>query len=251
MKKLLKISFAFALGMISINQGFSQVEVGARVGVNLNQFQQPGTTVGYNAGVFASYQVLPFLGVKIEPHYSLEGGGRPDYVRDYSDISDNIDQIVFMNPSVNFHTIQVPLLVELSLPSMSEEAIRPVLILGASYGVSLLSMEQHTKRYIFPSEMLGSSVYYPPGMDVSYQRENVTDNYARNQWSMLAGFGLKMKTASRNFAFDVRYRHGLNNLNQLRFASPGNGIDLGVPGTGGQLFSSTISLNLSMSIFNF
>jgi hypothetical protein len=63
--------------------------------------------------------------------------------------------------------------------------------------------------------------------------------------------GMKVKTGDRTFGFDVRYRHGLNNLNRLRFASPGNGDDFGVAGTGGKLFSSSLSLNFSMSIFNF
>jgi hypothetical protein len=63
--------------------------------------------------------------------------------------------------------------------------------------------------------------------------------------------GMKVKTGDRTFGFDVRYRHGLNNLNNLRFASPGNGYDIGVPGTGGNLFSSSLSMNFSMSIMNF
>jgi hypothetical protein len=84
----------------------------------------------------------------------------------------------------------------------------------------ITAMEQHTKRYNFVEED-----YRPIRhrmLDVSYQHENVIDNYARNQWSLWFGMGLQFKGGERTYSFDVRYRQGLNNLNNLRFASPGN-----------------------------
>ena len=56
----------------------SGLSVGVKLGVNLNQFRQPGTSIGLNAGGYASYGVLPFLTVRMEPQYSQEGGSRPD-----------------------------------------------------------------------------------------------------------------------------------------------------------------------------
>jgi hypothetical protein len=226
----------------------AQIAVGAKAGVNLNQFSQPGTTVGVNAGIYGSYRINPFLRVKLEPQYSQEGGGRPDYTREYSQISDNISSIDFVNPSVRFHNVQIPLLFEFTLPELSDQTVVPVLMIGGSYAFALSTMEQHTKRYVFSEN---SSSYDSPRLDVSYQRENVIDNYSRNQWSLWFGMGMQFKTGERTFQFDVRYRQGLNNLNQLRFASPGNGVDIGVPGTGGNLRSTSVSLNFSMSLFNF
>jgi hypothetical protein len=249
--------------LAAMSSATAQITVGAKLGTNLNQFTQPGTTVGLNVGGYGSYVVTPFATVKLEPHYSQEGGARPDYSRDYSQISDNIQAVHFINPSVLFHNVQIPLLVELTLPEFSEEAIKPKLILGGSYGLVIAAKEMHTKRFEFIPDDNGSSSSSssepdplvdddPAAIDVAYEREVVTDNYARNQWSIWAGMGLEFKSGERTYAFDIRYRQGLNNLNLMRFASPGNSSGtIGVPGTGGELFSSSLSFNFSMSLFNF
>jgi len=247
--------------LVSASGAFAQIIVGAKTGVNLNQFSQPGTTVGLNIGAYGTYQATPFLNVRFEPQYSQEGGARPDYSRDYSDISDNISNVHFINPSVLFHNVQIPLLLEFTLPEFSEETIRPKLILGGSYGIMIAATETATKRYEFIEDNGGSSSSSPsdplvdeePAMlDVAYQRETVTDNYSRNQWSLWFGMGLDFEAGERSYSFDIRYRQGLSNLNQLRFASPGNSTGtIGVPGTGGKLYSSSLSFNFAVSIFNF
>lgn len=255
-RKLLTILCVLGCCAWSYNAS-GQISVGAKTGVNLNQFRQPGTTVGMSFGGYASYQINAFLSVKLEPQYSLEGGARPNYTRYFYEVSDNVYLINYLNPYVKFHNLQIPLFVEATLPELTDQTIVPFVLAGASYGLCMSAVEQHTKRY-YLEEFLQSSPspldleeFSDLRMDVSYQRENVSDNYARSQWSLWAGMGMKVKTGDRTFQFDVRYRHGLNNLNNLRFVSPGNGYDIGVPGTGGNLFSSTLSLNFSMSIMNF
>lgn len=246
MKKLLTNFCALLLLCAVTYRANGQISLGAKTGVNLNQFRQPGTTMGVNFGIYGSYQINSFITVKLEPHYSLEGGGRPTYYRTYSNLSDHIYSVGFINPNVKFHNLQLPLLVEATLPELTDQTVVPYIVAGASYAMTMSAYEVHTKRYNFISEN-----YDDPSVDVSYQRENVLDNYSRNQWSLWLGMGMKVKTGDRTFGFDVRYRHGLNNLNRLRFVSPGNGSDVGIPGTGGNLFSSTLSLNFSMSIMNF
>lgn len=148
MIKHLSSRWNLVLVMLMLTSGsvLAQISVGAKVGGNLNSFSQAGTTVGMSLGAYGSYQVLPFLLVKLEPQYSLEGGSRPDYTRFYANVSDNISSIQFLNPSVYLHTVQVPLLVELSLPEFSEEAVKPVIILGLSYATLVSAKEMHTKR---------------------------------------------------------------------------------------------------------
>jgi hypothetical protein len=247
-----------AILLCSAGNVSAQFAVGAKVGTNMNQFTQPGTTIGLNVGMYGAYPVSPVVTVKLEPHYSQEGGARPDYSRDYSQISDNIQAVHFINPSVTFHNVQIPLLIELSLPEFADEAVKPKLILGGSYGIMITAKEMHTKRYDFIED--GSSSLPddplegedPPSLDVAYLRETVTDNYARNQFSLWAGMGLEFTSGERSFAFDIRYRQGFNDLNLLRFTSPGNSSGtIGVPGTGGELYSSSLSFNFSMSLFNF
>jgi hypothetical protein len=252
MTKQLLLCFLLSLGLCGIARG--QISVGAKTGVNINQFSQPGTTFGAQFGAYAAYPVNAFITVKVEPHYSQEGGGRPDYNWDLSDVGDYFQTIYFINPSVRFHNLQIPVLAEITLPELTDQSVVPVLIVGASYGFALTAMEQHTKRFEVSSDgyLVGDEFVDFPQLDVSYEHENVTDRYARSQWSLWTGAGMRFNTGERKFQFDVRYRHGLNNLNNLQYFSPGNNSQTaGIPGTGGRLISSSISFNFSMSIFNF
>ena len=231
----------------------AQISVGVKAGLNLNQFQQPGTTVGSSFGAFAGYQPLTFLALKFEPQYSAEGGGRPTYSKSYSDISANVASITFINPSVRMHNLQLPLLIELWLPEHANEVVKPKIILGASYALAVASIQSHTERF----ELLdnSSSPYSHQYLDISYRKDNVTDNYKRNQWSLWCGVGIDFKVGTRVCTFDVRYRKGINNLNLLRFASSmdqySSSSYSGIPGTGGKLYSSSVSMNFSISLFNF
>ncbi len=251
-----KIKVVVLLLITSALTSFAQITVGAKTGLNLNQFRQPGTSVGASLGAYAAYQPLSFLTVRFEPQYSQQGGARPDYARYYDEIGADLYSVTFINPNIKFHNLEIPLLVELSLPEFTEETIKPKFILGLSYAMTMSAQEIHTKRYQFIEDNGNSTTY--DYIDVSYQRENVTDNYKRNQWSFYAGLGMDFKVGTRTFSFDVRYRKGLNNINQLRFTSPqdyhysyNNSGYIGTPGTGGKLFSSTVSLNFSMSVFTF
>jgi hypothetical protein len=254
-KKLLTILCVLGCCAMSYH-AIGQISIGAKTGVNLNQFRQPGTTMGVSLGAYAAYQLNAFVTAKLEPQYSLEGGAKNSYNKYFYEVSDNISSIGYLNPSARLHMLQIPLLIEVTLPELTDQTIVPFLLMGGSYGLCISAMELHTKRYNFVDDFDGleppaSYSFGDPSLDVGYQKEDVTDNYSRNQWSLWLGMGMKVKTGDRTFGFDVRYRHGLNNLNNLRFASPGNGYDIGVPGTGGNLFSSSLSMNFSMSIMNF
>lgn len=246
-KSISKIICVISFCVLSLSVS-AQIETGAKTGISFNQFSQPGTIIGTSLGIYGSYRINPFLSVKLEPQYSQEGGARPGYTRYYYEISNDIHSVDFINPSVRFHNLQIPVLVQATLPDLADESIAPVIIAGVSYAMTISAKEQHTKRYNFSGEYdpFGAS----PSLDVAYQRENVTDNYARNQWSAWFGMGLQFKTGERTCILDVRYRQGLNNLNLLRFASPGS-EDFPVPGTGGKLRSTSVSINFSMSLFNF
>ena len=228
----------------------AQVTIGAKTGVNLNQFSQPGTSIGYSIGAFGSYNLTSFLSVKLEPQYSLEGGGRPNYTRNYSEgVLEGVSSVEYVNPTINFHNIQIPLLLELTLPEFAEEAVKPKLILGGSVAFTAVAKDRHTLRYTFVDPLLGDPL---PRLDVAYQSEVVSELYKATQLSLWVGLGLDFKAASRTFSFDIRYRQGVNNLNLARGASPGNiSGTIGIPGTGGNLYSSSLSFNFSTSIFNF
>lgn len=230
----------------------AQFSVGAKLGVTQNQFTQPGTTIGFSAGAYAYYRVLPFLNVKIEPQYSQQGGARQSYYVNYSSLDANVSAIGFYNPSVTMHNIEVPILAELTLPEFEDETIIPKLIVGGSYSLMAKAVETSTMRYFFNDGT--------PSVDVGDRRQNVTDNYARNQFSAVVGFGVLFKTDSRDFQFDIRYRQGLTQVNRIKYpdaiqttSSSSSSSSPGIPanGVGGNLYTSSLSINFSMTIFNF
>ena len=106
---------------------------------------------------------------------------------------------------------------------------------------TLGAIEHRTQRYNFAD---GVSV------DVGYARETVTDNYKRNQFAVIAGMGMNYNLGKRVFHMDVRYRQGLTQLNQIRYASTSGLIgNQGQPG--GKLYSSSLTFNFGMTLFNF
>lgn len=233
----------------------AQISVGAKVGANLNQFTQPGTTIGVSAGAFGKYPIKPFLDVKLELLYSQQGGARQSYYIDYSSLGGTVTAVDFINPSVTMHNLEVPVLAELTLPEFAEQSIVPKLILGGSYSLMMKATETHTERFIFSDGFSGNSP--TPSVDAGYQHDDVTDNYARNQFSAIVGLGVMFKTEKRDFQFDVRYRQGFTQVNLIKYPDAiqkagGSSIALpAVNGVGGNLYTSTLSINFSMTIHTF
>jgi hypothetical protein len=226
------------LVMALVSSVSAQFLIGAQTGVNLNQFTMPGSTIGINAGAFGSYKFLPFLSARLEIMYSQEGGARQNYNFRLSgsgqpDLNANIASLNYINPYVYIHNIQVPLMVELTLPEFDQASLAPKLLLGGSYSYMISANEMHTKQYNFTNATFAN---------IPYLTEVVTADYVASQISILAGLGIDIKGEKRNFSFDIRYRQGLTQLNNIKESFSNKD---------GRLFSSTLSFNFSMSIFKF
>lgn len=241
-------TFSFLTIMLLASATHAQITAGAKIGANINQFNQPGTVFGFTGGAFGKYQVKEFLGVRLEVLYNQQGGARQNYNRDYSEIGGNVDFVYLTNRYVTLHNLEVPLLLELSHPSFSDETIKPKLLLGAAYAANLSAIEHHEKTYYFND---GPSSNYFSTVTVSDLKENVGSNYKLNQWGFIVGFGVEMKAGEHTCTLEVRYRKSLSQLNNIRF---GVAEQDGLPGTighEGDLYSSTITIGFGISIFNF
>ena len=223
-----------------------RITLGAKIGTSLNQFSQPGTTIGVNIGAFGKFHVTDFLDARMELLFSVQGGGRPNYTRYVDDgtftgTSVGVANIQAINPSVTFNTIEIPVLAELGLPEFKDLNIQPKLLLGMSYSMVMSSIEHRTQRYNFND---GTAV------DVGYTRDEVNDNYKRNQFSVIAGLGVNYNLGKRVFHMDIRYRQGLTQVNQILYpvTSFSNGSSAG---GGGKLYSSSLIFNFGMTLFNF
>lgn len=231
------------LGFVATTS-FAQIAVGAKVGANLNQFNQPGTTFGFVGGAFVKYKPISFLDVRGEVLYNQQGGARQDYIKDYSSIGGNVDYVYYSNRSVVLHNLELPLLLELSHPSFSDEIVSPRLIIGGAYGMNLGAIEQHDKIYSFANSIV-------PYANTSDESENVGSNYKQNQWGLIGGFAIDFTSGKQTCTLEVRYRRGVNQLNNLRYIVPP--LD-GLPGTEGQegdLYTSSLTISFAMTLFKF
>lgn len=208
--------------------------LGVKFGPSLNQFSQPGTFIGMNFGLFGTYSVTKCLDARMELLYSTQGGGRQDYRRVETDPNDPYGgkavSITNINPQVMFNNVEIPILGEIGLTELNRSMIQPKLLLGASYSFAVSVIEHKTHRYNF---------YDGTFADLAYTRQNVTDYYKRNQFSLIAGAGINFSMGSRVFHVDIRYRQGLTQLNQRLYE---------IPGMGGKLYSTSLIFNMGVTL---
>lgn len=240
----------FALCLALSFGASAQIKVGAKVGANINQFNQPGTVFGFTGGAFGKYQVLDFLDARVEILYNQQGGARQDYLKNYTYIEGNIDYIRYTNRYVNLHNLEIPVIAELHHPSFEDEVISPRLLLGFAYGLNLGATERHDKTYYF-SDGPTSQIM------ISDQKENVGANYKASQWGFIAGFGIDMQAGEQTCTFEFRYRRGLNQINNFRFGvsdyyDPYTGAFIpGNIGQEGDLYPSSLTVAFGMTIKTF
>jgi len=205
---------------------------GFKIGPGLNQFTQPGSFIGINTGLFTKYKINESFNIAVEALYSMQGGGRQSYTRLYNEQRQSevvVNTITNINPFVVFHNLEIPLLVEFGFPELRKSSIQPRFSLGGSYSLMIHAFETKTQRYNYSN---GSAV------DLGYMREEVTDHYKKDQYSVIAAIGVDFKTAKRLFFIEIRYRQGLNQLNKNPYANPG---------TGDTLYSSSLLFNTGIT----
>ena len=221
---------AFSQDNVATTNG---LRAGLKIGANFNQFNQPGTTIGFNGGLFAAYSPIKVLEVQLELLYMQQGGAREAYFQDLSSLDGPIAAISYFNRYVTFHNVEIPVLARVTLPSLSGETVRPRLLAGFAYGFALAAMEYNDKRY-YSSD--GGLV-----VPISNQRTNVGANYEQHQFGIIAGFAVDYTLGGKIFTTEVRYRRAINELNLINYA---------ILEHSGQLYSSTLSINFAISLFN-
>jgi hypothetical protein len=240
LKKVVKLCLIAGTVMLVSSTAYAQIEVGAKLGVNINQFNQPGTIFGFNGGAFARYPVLDFVSVRAELLYMQQGGERSPYTRNMtgSGADGNITSISYSNRYVNLNNLEVPILAEITHPDFIAESIKPKLLLGVAYGFLLSATESSERTYFMAT---GAT----PQITFSDNHDNVRSNYEHNNVGLIAGVAIDYKIGERTFTTEVRYRRSLTQLNLI------NSLSNQVPGQFGNLYSSTLSINFGMTLFNF
>jgi hypothetical protein len=234
----MKRSLLAGLLIVFALSAHAQISVGPRVGINWNSFRGnkafdviPGLTIGG----FGRYPVLPFLTAKAELGYVQQGANLIDYNVLPGDLYRNNAQVVF-------HTMQLAAIGEFGLPSLAEEGIQPKLSVGVAYSQILYSRE----RYMNVATING----YEP---VAFRgHSKVSDQFRKNQWSLIGAIGTDVKVMSQPVYLEFRYQH---NIGEIANVGGGYRSIYNMTNTfdewGDNLYIGTVSFNVAVTIAYF
>lgn len=206
---------------------FNPLRIGAKAGANLNQFSQTGMVIDVNGGAMIHYQVANLIAIQGELLYMGIGGGIENRTVDVSEIEGTVASVTYMNRSLSVKNVELPIMVKLSIPTQGG-SVFPKFLAGASYGYSVASFETRDNYYTFSD---GTHGFF------SNSTDNVTSSMQSHQFAVHGGFAVEYDLGGgKVFYQEIRYRWGLDNINIYR----------GIPGTGGELVPSTLSLNFGL-----
>ncbi|MEM9829347.1 MAG: porin family protein [Bacteroidota bacterium] len=197
--------------------GFSlPLEYGPKIGLTSSGFYQgfmgdrdhTGSVTGLAIGGFATYSLLDFLDVSAELLYMQQGGTRVELKESVIDGSN-----IAITGNVKLHNIEFPVLLRASLPN-PVMGIRPQLVVGPSIGFNVAAVQSQDITYFvgdvsFDDERTNRAQF----SRTSSGTENVRSEYRSMQYGLNVGLGAEIPASANTFFFDVRYRYGINPIN--------------------------------------
>ena len=158
---------------------------------------------GFSGGLFAEYKPVSFLGISLEADYLMEGAFHVDPLLIYTSASYYSSGLINKYSSdVTLHNIHFPLLINIR---PIKTGVSPTITLGYSIDYFLTAISQDM---IMASGTSSIPIANRSSEDVSASFE---------KWNMgpVAGIGINFPGNKFNISFDVRYKVGLRNINNL------------------------------------
>lgn len=235
----MRISLAAVSAIVlsfSLSTAYSQIAVGPKAGINFNSFRgndRYDVVPGFNVGGFAKYPFFDFLSLRAELLYMQQGANTYDYEVINPDL-------VRRKTNIRFHNVQVPVLAELQLPGLSEEAVKPKLWVGGFYSTTLYARES----YVNIAKVKGyNSVDYSGYTDV-------TSLFNRSQYGIIGGIGGDVKIFSYPVSLEFRYQYNLSRANKAGTQGSFNLVPTSEE-WGSKLYLATLSFNVAVTMFYF
>lgn len=190
------------------------------------------SVLGFNVGGYAKYQVLSFITARAEILYFQQGGT----VENYYALS--FPAVEHENVKLTQHTLQIPLMAEIGIPGMEENAVQPKLFAGGYYGFTIASRESFDK--------VSTSRYEK---NIARSSADVSGSYVYSQVGFLIGVGADLKMGSKDLSLEFRYNQNLTIINESGAAL--THLNSTLKNYQGNLRTSTFSFNVGMTVFNF
>jgi hypothetical protein len=228
MKSALTLLLLLVVGSLCAQAGY-----GVTASYNFNSFRGNSSfnvTPGLGVGGFFKYQISGVLTPKIELTYFQQGALLEDYIVSAPELSRNRSR-------VTFHSVHVPLLMELSLPSLRDEPIRPKLSVGGFYNFIFYSEERFYNTIRVPGY---------PRVD-RLGRSDVTGLFEQMQYGLIGALGGEIQLFSLPVALEFRY---LYNINPISKDGTRNNFNLrnSFDEWGNRLYLGTVSFNIQVTL---
>lgn len=194
----------------------SSLVYGPKIGLTSSGFyegfangrQHTGSITGVAVGGFATYSLLDFLSVSAELMYMQQGGTRVELKESVVDGSN-----IAITGNVKLHNVEFPVLLRAGLPN-PVLGMYPQLVIGPSVGFNVAAIQSQDITYFvgdvdFNDERTGRAQFSRTASGT----ENVRSEYRSMQYGLNVGLGAKIPMATNTFFFDVRYRYGINPIN--------------------------------------
>jgi hypothetical protein len=163
---------------------------------NLQRLSHTAAITGLALGGFGSYDVLDFLDVSTELLYLQQGGSRMSMINSLVD-----DSPITTTAYTRLHNLELNVLARLSLPGLADP-LKPYLLLGPGLGYNITAVQQQDITYEY-----GDFSYTGSGS------EQVRSDFRSMQYGLYLGLGSMLPAGSKMLSVDVRYRYGLNPIN--------------------------------------
>ena len=204
---------------LTAQENSSQFSYGVHLGTSFSGFTHNREVFsllksGFTGGLFAEFKPLPYLGISLEADYLMEGAFHVDPLLVYVSSSVNYPGgLVYKYASdVTLHNIHFPLLINIRPITTG---VSPTISLGYSFDYFLTV---NSKDMIMASGTSGTSIPI-----ANRSSENVSSSFEKWNMGPVAGVGINFPGNKFNISFDVRYKVGLRNINNMSGLNISNG----------------------------
>jgi hypothetical protein len=205
----MKIRFSFLLTAIvcavfTSSNLFAQdgFALGAKVLGNATKFSATNIGYGYGAGGYASMSLLGPLSVRGELLYVSTAGVMDDKTTTFED--SGVESATYENRNLRFHTIEVPIMAQVTLPFLSNLNLRVNAGWAFGYNLAVFHISDNTYN-ILDATGGARSVKY------NGVAENVGSSFEQYNSTLIGGLSANFE----RIHVDIRYQHGLINLSRM------------------------------------
>jgi len=187
------------------------IHFGFKAGLNASNFSQnyQRNKVGVTGGLAANIGINPFLGIEADLFYTLEGANQVDPSFIYYSTSTTINNMRKINSNLTFHTVELPVLVCLKIPGISNMA--PKVMIGGAFD--------------YYAKVNTANLIYDEVNDLvlaSRTTDDVTSSFSHFNYGAVVATGIDFYGSKVGCSIEVRYKFGLQTINSLGNYNVGN-----------------------------